>query len=147
MRRQNYLTRESFVAATQQEAKETLLSIPAFATNIRLLSENKMIERFRFAYEEPVKKLLYYIDVTVMTLNEQYTRISLHGTYATGEVLRDETDMAVALHDFELAVDAAMKGDTSLYQPRKEKEGKKWMFAASTLVATAGLFFLKKKLS
>ncbi len=58
MPRQNFLSKESFVAATEQQAKETILSIPAFANNIRLVAENKMIESFRFAYEEPVKKMM-----------------------------------------------------------------------------------------
>jgi hypothetical protein len=149
MPRQNFLSKESFVAATEQQAKETILSIPAFANNIRLIAENKMIESFRFAYEEPVKKMMYYIDVTVRTLNDQYARISMHGTYASGEAFKNGNEMAIALHDFESAVMAALKGDVSLYQPRPSKPAasKGFLVAATTLAATAGFLFLKKKLS
>lgn len=149
MPRQNFLSKESFIAATEQQVKETILSIPAFATNIRLIAENKMVESFRFVYEEPVKKLQYYIDVTIRTLNDQYTRLSLHAEYPNGQSFNYDSDMAIALHDFEAAVDAAIKGDVSLYQPHKPKPGstKKFLVAATTMAATVGFLFLKKKLS
>lgn len=149
MPRQNFLSRESFIDATEKQARESLFSIPAFATNIKFLAENKMIESIRFSYEMPVKKVQYLVDVTVMPLNEKYTRVSLHGRYAGGQAFSNDADLAIALHDFELAVLAAVTGDVTQYKPYvpKVKGSKKLVQYTTALVAAAGVFFLKKKLS
>jgi hypothetical protein len=149
MPRQNFLTRESFVDATEKQAKDSLLSIPAFAPNIRLLAENKMNESLRFSYELPVKETQFHIDASILPLNEQYIRISLHGRYASAKSFSNDSDMAIILHDFESAIMAALKGDVSLYKPYEPKPGnsKKLMQIATGVVASVGVFFLKKKLS
>src|SRR4051794_9356875 len=149
MPRQNFLSRESFVDASEKQAKDSLLSIPAFASNIRLIAENKMIESIRFSYDLAVKEIQYFIDVSVMPLNEKYTRISLHGRLKGGQALTSTTDLAIALHDFESAVMAALKGDVSSYKPYTPKPGnsKKLVQFAATVAASVGVFFLRKKLS
>jgi len=126
MPRQNFLSRESFIESTEKQAKETVLSVPAFASNIRLIAGNKMIESMRFSYELPVKKTLFLIDVSVLPLNNKYTRISLHARHTNGQAFQQDADMAIALHDFESAVTAALNGDTSQYQPtsRQAKHSK-----------------------
>jgi hypothetical protein len=149
MPRQNFLSRESFVDASEKQAKDSLLSIPAFAPNIKLVAENKMIETIRFSYELPVKHTIYFIDVTVMPLNEQYIRISLHGRHANGQAFHNDSDMAIALHDFESAIQAALKEDVSLYKPYEPKvsNSKKLIQFSATIAASVGVFFLRKKLS
>ena len=149
MPRQNFLSRESFVDATEKQAKDSLLSIPAFVPNIRFVSENKMVGSTRFSYEQPVKSTEYFIDVSVLPLNEQFTRVSLHGTHVNGHSFQNDTDMAIALHDFEAAMQAALKGDVSLYTPSEPKAGnsKKFLHIATAFVTSIGVFFLRKKLS
>jgi hypothetical protein len=149
MPRQNYLSKESFVDASEKHIKETLLSIPAFASNIKLVGENKLVESIRFSYDLPVKKMHYYINVSVLPLNEQYTRISLHATYINGQAFHSISDVNIALHDFESAIQAALKGDTSSYVPYKPKEvaSKKMLHLVVAFVSSLGVFFLKKKLS
>ncbi len=149
MPRHNYLSRDSFVDATERQAKETILSIPAFAPNIRLLEDNKRMESFKFCYELPVKKLQYHISVTVLPLNEKYTRISLHATYANGQAFHTNSDVSIVLHDFESAVNAALAGDTSIYKPYQPKEtsSKKIIHTVVAFVSSIGVFLLKKKLS
>lgn len=149
MSRQNFLSRESFIDATEKQAKDTVLSIPAFAPNIRLIAENKMIESIRFSYDLPIKNQQFYIDVSIQPLNEKYTRISLHGRHTNGQSFSNKTDMAIALHDFESAVQAALKGDVSSYKPYEPKvtQSKKLMQYTTALVASVGVIFLKKKLS
>ncbi|MFL5740542.1 MAG: hypothetical protein ACJ75B_10025 [Flavisolibacter sp.] len=149
MPRQNFLSRESFVMATEKQTKDSILSIPAFATNIKLIEENKMIEIIRFSYEMPVKHTQYLIDVTIMPLNEQYIRVSLHGRHANGKTFHNDADMAIALHDFESAIQAALKEDASLYKPFEPKvsSSKKLMQFTTTVAASVGVFFLRKKLS
>jgi hypothetical protein len=149
MPRQNFLSRESFVEATEYQAKESLLSIPVFASAIKLITENKMLQSFRFLYLSPKNNAEYYIEVSVLRLNELYTRVSLHGTHVNGHAFTNDADMAIALHDFESALQAAIKGDASLYKPYqpKEKTSKRFVHMAATLAASAGVFFLRKKLS
>lgn len=149
MPRQNFLSRESFVEATEQQAKESVLSIPVFASNIRLLAENKMLQTFKFTYQLLQRHVEYHVDVTILPLDNHYTRISLHGRHYNGESFANDADMAVALHDFESAIQAAVKGDVTSYKPYqpKEKKSKKFIQLAATFMASAGVFILKKKLS
>lgn len=149
MPRQTFLSRESFVDATAKQTKETLFSIPAYVSNIKLLAENKLIELVRFSYEQADKKHHYVIDVSILPLNEQYTRISLHASYANGHAFYEDADLAFALHDFESAFHAAIKGDLAQYKPygQKEKESSKFMQLLQAFKIAIGELFLKKKLS
>lgn len=149
MPRQNFLSRESFVEATEQQAKESVLSIPVFASNIKLFAENKVLQTFKFIYQLPQKQAEYHVDVTILPLDNQYTRISLHGRHCNGESFANDSDMAIALHDFESAIQAAVKGDVTSYKPYqpKERKTKKFIQLAATFMASAGIFVLKKKLS
>lgn len=149
MPRQNFLSRQTFVEASIDQAKESLLSIPVFASNIKFIAENEKLQSFKFCYELLQKNVIYYIDVTVLSLNNQYTRVSLRGEHSNGEAFDNDADMAIALHNFEKAIEASLKGDASNYQPHqpKEKKSKKFLQLSTTFIATAGLFLLRKKLS
>jgi hypothetical protein len=149
MPRQNFLTKESFVNATEALTRESILSIPVFASNIKLVTENKMLQKMRFTYEQPEREVSYFIDVSVLPLNDEYTRISLHATHTNGQAFHHDADMAIALHDFESAVAAALNGDTSLYQPttRQTRQSKGFVGFAVSVLASVGVLMLKKKLS
>ena len=149
MPRQNFLAKESFVNASEALTRESILSIPVFATNIKLLAENKMLQKMQFMFEQPDREMNYLIDVSVLPLNDEYTRISLHATHTNGHAFNHDSDMAIALHDFESAVAAALNGDTSLYQPttRQAKNAKGFVGLAVTVLASVGIMMLKKKLS
>ena len=149
MPRQNFLSRESFVEASEIQAKESLLSVPVFVPNIKLIAENEKLQLFKFRYQIPQKNLEYHVDVTILPLDTQYTRISLHGEHSNGEAFENDADMAMALHDFESAIEAALKGDVSNYQPYKPKERKTKNFLQFTaaFITSAGIFVLGKKLS
>lgn len=149
MPRQNFLSRESFVDASEKQAKESLLAIPAFVPNIRFVSENKMVGSSRFSYEQSAKNIEYVIDVSVLPLNDQFTRVCLHGTHLNGQSFNNDADMAFALHDFEAAMMAALQGDVSLYVPgeKKPNNSKKFLHMATALVTSVCFFFLRKKLS
>jgi hypothetical protein len=146
MPRQNFLSRESFIEASEIQAKESLLSVPVFVPNIKLISENEKLQSFKFRYQIPQKNLEYHVDVTIRQLDTQFIRICLHGEHSNGEAFDFDAEMATALHDFQAAFEAALKGDVSSYQPYKAKEKKSIQFTA-TVVATAGIFVLRKKLS
>lgn len=149
MPRQNFLSRESFLDTNETQARNSLLAVPAFATNITLVAENKMIDSYKFDYYQPAKDVHYKIDVSVLRLNEKYVRVSLHGTHSNGQAFHNDSDMMLALIDFESAIQAALKGDTSLYKPfePKVKSTKKIFQLTLAFVTSIGVFFLKKKLS
>lgn len=149
MPRQTFLSKESFVDATEKQTKDTLLSIPDFVANVQLVSQNKIIDSIKFSYQQPVKKVQYHINITVLPLNDQYTRISLHASYANGQTFHSNTDMAIVLHDFESAIHAALKGDLAHYKPFSVKAVKPKKFMQFILAATTSIsvFFLRKKLS
>ncbi len=149
MPRQNFLSRESFVSASEQLTRESLLSIPVFAPHIKLQSENKMLQKFRFVFEQTEKAEEYFIDVSLLPLNDQYTRLSLHATLPNGESFQNHPEMAMAMHDFESAVIAALNGDTSLYTPSSSLNGKSKNFLRTIMavMASVSLLILKKKLS
>lgn len=149
MPRQNFLAKESFVNASETLTRESILSIPVFATNIKLVTENKMLQKIRFLFEQPERETIYHIDVSVLPLNDEYTRISLHATHTNGQAFSQDPDMAIALHDFESAVAAALNGDTSLYQPttRHTRNSKGFVGLAFSIMTSVGVLMLKKKLS
>jgi hypothetical protein len=149
MPRQNFLTRESFVEASENQAKESLLSVPVFVPNIKLMTENEKLQSYKFCYQLPQKEIEYYVDVTILSLNNQYTRISLHGERTNGKAFDNDTDMAIALHDFESAITAALRGDTSSYKPYKpnEKKPKNFIQAITAFAASTGIVAMGKKLS
>jgi len=149
MPRQTFLSRESFVDATEKQTRETLSSLPAYVSHIVLVAENPIIESYRFTYDKADKKLQYLIDVTILPLNDQYTRISLHASHTNGHAFYEDADMSFALHDFESAIHAALKGDLAFYKPAGHQPKEQ----SSTLLKWASFLFpslnpaLKKKLS
>ena len=149
MPRQTFLTRESFVNATETAIKESLLAIPVFANNIKLEWDNQMLQKVRFRFEQLEKNECYWIDVSVLPLNDSHTRICLHASYTDGQAFYESPDMAIALHDFESAIGAALNGDSSLYQPTtmQTRNSKNFLRFAFTIVTSVGMLMLKKKLS
>jgi hypothetical protein len=149
MPRKNFLSKATFVDASEKLARETILSIPAFIPSIKLLADNKRIESFKFSYEQPVKQIHYHIDVSVLPLNDQYTRISLHATYANGHAFTTDAEVAVALHDFESAIQAALKGELAQFNPYQSQTNPHTKFSQfiSSCRSSMSVFFLRKKLS
>lgn len=145
MPRQTFLARESFVDAAEALTRTTLFTIPAYINYIRLVAENKKIDSVRFSYEKADKNKVYFIDVTVLPLNDQYTRVSLHATHTTGSAFYEDADMAYALHDFESAIHAAVKGDLSHYHPKpvRVQENRFALLMAALKASVLGLLPLR----
>jgi hypothetical protein len=149
MPRQNFLSRDSFVDATEKQTKETILSIPDTLPGIRYIGENRLNESIRFSYLSSIKQLEYHIDISVLPLNEKYTRISLHASHKNGQAFHSDAGMAVALHDFESAILAALKGELNDYKPYEPKVAptQKLKQFFTSMKAQVASFSLKKRLS
>lgn len=149
MPRQTFLARESFVDAGEQQTRESLRTIADHLPNVSFLAENRIVDSMRFSYEKFDKKSDFFIDVTILPLNDQYTRVSMHASYSNGHAFYEGSDLAFALHDFESAIHAALKGELSQYlanSGRKIESGTFLSFYNDLRVFIFQLFF-KKKLS
>jgi hypothetical protein len=149
MPRQSFLSRESFIKASAPRARETLLSLPFHLDHISYVTENRVIDSMRFYYRHPTKKREYYVDVSVLPLDDQFTRLSLHGMHINGQVFHEDAQMALALQDFESAIHASISGDLVYYKNQisaKGKAGKKLLVSLfKSLIPSASLH--KKSLS
>ncbi|MES2881849.1 MAG: hypothetical protein V4676_06860 [Bacteroidota bacterium] len=149
MPRQTFLAKESFVDASEKQTKECVLSLPAYIATLSLVNENKLLHSFKFCYDQEEKKARYNIDVSILPLNDQYTRISLHASHTNGHSFYNDSSLSLALHDFESAIHAAVKGDMALYMPLAPRQKKQTFLelCLQTCKTAFGILILKKKWS
>jgi hypothetical protein len=141
MPRQTYLTKDFFVTASESATKQIILAIPTFIRNIKLVGENNVIRSVKFLYERPGADLHHHVDVSVLPLNEQFTRVTLHASYANGQAFYNDDFVENTLHNFESAIMAGVNGQLSIYElkePRISTPKK----IATYLAASLGVFFL-----
>ena len=111
MPKQSFLTTDFYIVTSEEEATNALLSLPQHYSNIHLLKQNSLLHSMRFLYEYAEKSVQNYIDVSLFSLNEQYVHFSLHGSYTNGKRIQSDTDMSIALHQFEKALQTLLKGE------------------------------------
>lgn len=146
MPRQTFLTREAFLTATDAQVKNILLSLPEVMPALSLVGENKLIEQMRFAYDAGEKQS-YFIDISVLPVNDLYTRLSLHAEYKNGKAFQTDPEMNITLHDIEIAVQSILKGEV-LYFPLEQKTKSINQISWFTSFKSSFAFlFLKKRLS
>jgi hypothetical protein len=149
MPRQTFLARESFIDATAALAHDLLLTLPVQVSHVELICDKPAMDALRFCYREPVGEAAYLIDVTILPLNNQYTRISLHASHLNEHAFYEDAAMAFALHDFECMIHAALKGDLAHYQPFEsgEKGGAKRFQPLQGFFSALLSPFLRRRLS
>jgi hypothetical protein len=127
MPRQTFLAKESFVDAPEKAARDAILALPAYSGQIRLVQEKYLVHCYRFVCGPSLKNVFYHIDVSILPLNAQYTRVSLHASYLNGQSFYTDSDMAFVLHEFESAVHASVKGELVRFtSPANRKEQNHW---------------------
>jgi hypothetical protein len=130
MSRKNFLSADFFVTASEKEAKRLLLSLPGHVSQLTLLKEDTIIHSTRFLFDNPEKGTQYYVDVTILQLNDQFVRFSLHASYTNGQAIQSETEIKNVLLQFEKSVYAAVNNDfSSLKQEPKRNEAPKKNFS------------------
>lgn len=146
MPRQTFLSKETFINANEQHLRQLILNLPDYIPGFVLRGENKLIEQIRFS-STSTKNCPYVIDISVLTLNDQYTRLSIHTAYENGKAFVSDPEMNMMMHEIEAAIQAAAKGET---YTRKTQEGvskagsSNWF---SNLKTGINLLFLKKKIA
>lgn len=126
MPKQSFLSTDFFITASEEEATKALYLIPLHLPHITLLKENLLLHSMRFLYEHPDKAVQNYVDVSILPLDDQCVRFSLHGSYTNGKRIHSEPDISNALYHFEQSVYAAFKNDfSSLPVNNKMKQASK----------------------
>jgi hypothetical protein len=124
MSRQNFISKEFFVNASEHEIKQTVLTIPQFVDNIRFLREKTIGPAVKFIYETPGQEVHTYVYVSLLPLNGQQTRVALSVTYTNGQVFGKDSFVSNVLTNFEAAIYAALQGNLAGYQPAKPRASK-----------------------
>ncbi|MER3464516.1 MAG: hypothetical protein C4329_09050 [Chitinophagaceae bacterium] len=146
MPRQTFLTKETFLAATEIELKKILHSLPEVMPDLSLVGENKLIEQIRFAFNADIK-LDYFIDFSVLPVNDQYCRLSLHATHKNGKAFITDPEMHAVLHDIETAVHALAKGEVYCFPTKQKIKSKTKTAWIASFKNSFAVFLLKKKFS
>jgi hypothetical protein len=110
---QNFLSTDFFLLSSEEETRKVLLSLPDHYATITLLKESTVLHSTRFLVENTEKQLQHYIDVSVLTLNDQHVLVKLHGSYTNGKSFHSDPELWQALKQFESAL--------SLLQEKGEK--------------------------
>jgi|SRR6476619_4033413 len=149
MTRRNFISKEFFVNATEQQTHETLFDIPQYLTNIKLVNKHTPAHTVKFLYEREETKLQYHVDVSLLPLDQNCTSVCLHIAYANGQVFTKDSNIIHSLNNFESAIQSALSGGLATYQPLPQKQNKLAQFAHTSmmLAASVGLLFVSRKFS
>ena len=149
MSRKNFISKEFFVNATEQQMQETLYDIPQFVSNIKLVNKRTPAHTVKFLYEKEEGNLQYNVDVSLLPLDQNCTSVCLHISYINGQVFTRDSHIIHSLNNFESAIQAAVQGNLSNYQPLAPKQSKVAQFTQATmmLAASVGMLFISRKLS
>ena len=146
MPRQNFLNREAFLEASELQIIQALKAVSTFATHISFQKEDRPLQSFQFNYNLQPQNINYTIKVSILFLNEKYTRVCLHGEHYNGEAFMRDHDLPLILHDVEAALTASLSDNWTNYQPLKSKLTQPFSAGSFTehLTMLANLLFLRK---
>ncbi|HUQ97759.1 MAG TPA: hypothetical protein VM010_08840 [Chitinophagaceae bacterium] len=149
MTRKNFISKEFFVNATEQQTHETLFDIPQFVGNIKLVNKHTPAHTVKFLYEKEETNQQYYVDVSLLPLDQHCTSVCLHVSYANGQVFTKDSNIIYSLNNFESAIQSALQGNLASYQPLAPKQTKLAQFVQGTmmLAASVSMLFISRKLS
>jgi hypothetical protein len=137
MSRKNFVSSDFFVTTTEKDAKKALCSLPQHLPHITLLKDDTVVQSTRFLFEDTGKNMQYYVDVSIMSLNNLYVRFNLHASYTNGQAFTSDTEINSVLYQFEQSVHATLRDDfASLHLvERKKPEAKKGSSFVNTLLS------------
>ena len=101
MARKNFISKEFFVNATEQQTHETLFDIPRFISNIKLVNEHTPAHTVKFMYAKDETSLPYHVDVSLLPLDQNCTSVCLHIAYVNGQVFTKDNNILLSLINFE----------------------------------------------
>ena len=147
MPKQLHLSKDFFVNASELETRQHILQLPTCITNIKFVEENTVRHSFKFVYERPAETPdnYSYIDVSLLPLNVNQTRITLRGSYVNNNVVHKDFRVSNALYNFESAIHAVVKGAVNEYEPQQIKiSNSRSLNVILALAGLAGVYFIIK---
>ena len=147
MPKQLHLSKDFFVNASELETRQHILQLPTCINNIKFVEENTVRHSFKFVYERPAETPdnYSYIDVSLLPLNVNQTRITLRGSYVNNNVVHKDFRVSNALYNFESAIHAVVKGAVNEYEPQQIKiSNSRSLNVILALVGLAGVYFIIK---
>lgn len=146
MPRQNFLTKDFFVQASENQTKQALLEIPVFAEAISFAGENTLLQSWRFLYtrSEGENQVL---SISLLPMNDGHTHVTLHSTYANGHAFHKDKYIVNALDNFESALKAALSGDEQGYMAKSPKSNatRRVIGYLMLMLSSIGMLMLWKK--
>ena len=145
MPKQLHLSKDFFVNASEEKARQHILQLPQCVHNIKFIEENRVRRSFRFVYERPTESPddYNYVDVSLLPLNVHQTRITLHGSCINGTVFYKDFKINNALRNFESAIHAVVKGSISEYEPQQIKiKNSRNLHIILALAGLAGAYYV-----
>ena len=123
MPKQLHLTKDFFVNAPENEARQHILELPNCINNIKFVEQNRVRHSIRFMYESPADPAEEnnLIDISLLPLSVNQTRITLHGSYINGNAFHKDLKLKNALSNVESAIHAVVKGSINEYVPQQIK--------------------------
>jgi hypothetical protein len=117
MPRQNFVSRNFFVPATEKQAVETIKAIPHFVSYLEETGIAAIGRSFRFRSTFGGQEESLYVDVSLLRLDHEFTQVGLHASFLSGKVIGKNPFPEALLQNFEQALLASLKGDVSLFRP------------------------------
>jgi hypothetical protein len=147
MPRQNFLTKDFFVAVCEKEARQGLLQLTQCSQHIKFIKENTLTQSFRFLYQPVDRKRHFQIDISLLPLDGNYTQIVIHLSYTNGQELTRDAGAKTVLLLFEQAVQASLRGDTAaeVLSPLRESAAKRKGLSHLFNLQLANWFVSRKK--
>lgn len=146
MPKQNFISKEFFVNASEKDTQRILFTIPQHLRNIKLVSKHTPAHSIRFTYERPESAIHHHVDVSLLPLDSNFTSVCLHVSYSNGQVFYKDSNIINTLNNFEAAIQAALKGKLAEYEPAAPKvtTGKKMAQLMMMVVSSFSILFLKR---
>lgn len=143
MARQNFLSKEFFVAASEMRTKALLFNLPQSLESIKFLRESKITSGLTFLYEQPTKEI-QKVDISLLPLNDEFTHITIHVSYTDGHSFQRDPGIEEVLELFEHAIHTIVAGKK--YQQPAAKKKSIFQFISAPFAGIA-LLGLRKKFS
>jgi hypothetical protein len=121
MPRQTFATREFFVNVCEHTTQQGVLALPRTFHQMRFIAENAKLHCMLFLYEPDDGRASIQVSVSVLPLNDECTKVTVHGSYTNGCAFNNDRYMALVMLNAEAALQAAISGSTA-FEPLMPKK-------------------------
>lgn len=147
MPRQTFISKDFFVNASEEVTKQMLIGLPTYLSNVKLMNQNIQLPSLKFIYERNMESLHQHVNVSILPLSFDYTKITLQVTYLNGHAFRKDSYVSNTLQNFEAAIKASINGSIKDYEPSEIKQSASSSFfrMATLMITFISIFIFKIK--